>query len=102
MSLTAPNLFDRALLLQRLARAQKLGAVTFLLDRVAEDLDERLSAVKREFSDAADIWTPGKGPLRRDRFKSFAHIAPAQDEVLPFQPESLDLAISALAFQFVN
>lgn len=98
----APILFDRALLLQRQARAQKLGPATFLLDRVAEDLDERLSAVKREFSDVADIWTPGGGLLPRDRFKSFARVAPAQDEVVPFRPETLDLAISALAFQFVN
>jgi SAM-dependent methyltransferase len=98
----APILFDRALLLQRQARAQKLGPATFLLDRVAEDLDERLSAVKREFSDVADIWTPGEGLLPRDRFESFARVAPAQDEVVPFRPETLDLAISALAFQFVN
>jgi SAM-dependent methyltransferase len=98
----APILFDRALLLQRQARAQKLGPATFLLDRVAEDLDERLSAVKREFSDVADIWTPGEGLLPRDRFVSFARVAPAQDEVVPFRPETLDLAISALAFQFVN
>jgi SAM-dependent methyltransferase len=99
---TAPILFDRALLLQRQARAQRLGPATFLLDRVIEDMEERLSAVKREFSAAADIWTPGEGLLWRDRFNSFAHVAPAQDEALPFQPESLDLAVSALAFQFVN
>jgi SAM-dependent methyltransferase len=98
----APILFDRALLLQRQARAQKLGPATFLLERVAEDLDERLSAVRREFSDVADIWTPGEGLLPRDRFESFARVAPAQDEVVPFRPETLDLAISALAFQFVN
>ena len=33
---TAPRLFDRALLLERQARARKLGPVRFLLDRVAE------------------------------------------------------------------
>ena len=98
----APILFDRALLLRRQARAQKLGPATFLLDRVTEDLDERLTAVKREFSDVADIWTPGEGLLSRDRFKSVARVAPTQDEAVPFRPETLDLAISALAFQFVN
>ena len=98
----APILFDRALLLRRQARAQKLGPATFLLDRVTEDLDERLTAVKREFSDVADIWTPGEGIFSRDRFKSVARVAPGQDEVVPFRPETLDLAISALAFQFVN
>jgi SAM-dependent methyltransferase len=102
MSSTAPILFDRALLLRRQARAQNIGPATFLLDRVIEDMNERLSAVKREFSAAADIWTPGGGALTPDRFASFARIAPEEDESLPLQPESLDLVVSALAFQFVN
>jgi hypothetical protein len=55
---TAPVLFDRALLRARLERARRGDPVTFLLDRVAEDMDERLQAVTREFSDAAEIWTP--------------------------------------------
>src|SRR5215471_3836975 len=102
MAEAPPILFDRALLLQRQARARKLGPATFLLDRVIEDMEERLSAVKREFSAAADIWTPGEGALSRDRVTSVTHLVPARDEVLPFQPETLDLAVSALAFQFVN
>jgi SAM-dependent methyltransferase len=100
---SAPLLFDRALLAQRQDRARKLGPATFLLDRVVEDIEERLGAVKREFADAADIWTPGEGVLARARFKSFARIAPQRaGEALGLQPESLDLALSALAFQFVN
>ncbi|MGB6396938.1 MAG: methyltransferase domain-containing protein [Bradyrhizobium sp.] len=102
----APNLFDRALLQARQRRALIQGPATFLLDRVAEDMEERLAAVKRDFADVADIWTPGDA-LRKplgDRFKSFTHIdlQDAAQEVLPFRPEQLDLAISALAFQFVN
>jgi SAM-dependent methyltransferase len=102
----APVLFDRALLLARQRRARKLGAAEFLLDRVAEDIDERLHAVMRDFSDAADVWTPGevlRGPVR-ERFKTFTRrrLEDSPDEVLPFQPGSLDLVISALAFQFVN
>jgi SAM-dependent methyltransferase len=102
----APILFDRALLRRRQQRAEKLGAVTFLLDRVAEDMVDRLRAVLREFSGVADIWTPGellRGPAR-DQFKSFTHLSLDElvTETLPFQPESLDLAVSALAFQFVN
>ena len=98
----APILFDRTLLVRRQARAQRLGTATFLLDRVIEDMEERLSAVKREFAAAADIWTPGEGCLPRDRFESVVCVAPAPDEVLPFQPQTLDLAVSALALQFVN
>jgi SAM-dependent methyltransferase len=102
----APNLFDRALLLARQGRALRLGPATFLLDRVADDMDERLHAVLRDFSDAADIWTPGEGLRKpsRDRFKSVARISlrDTDQEALPLAPESLDLAVSALAFQFVN
>jgi SAM-dependent methyltransferase len=102
----APNLFDRALLQARQRRALIQGPATFLLDRVGEDMGERLAAVKRDFADVADIWTLGDA-LRKplgDRFKSFTHIdlQNAAQEVLPFRPEQLDLAISALALQFVN
>ena len=102
----APVLFDRALLLARQARARKLGPAQFLLDRVADDLEERLRAVLREFSAAADVWTPGellRGPLR-DRLRRVVHIGleDALEEALPLQPESLDLVVSALALQFVN
>jgi SAM-dependent methyltransferase len=90
----------------RQRRALKLGPAEFLLDRVVEDIEERLAAVMRDFSSVADIWTPGDGlqkPLR-DRFKSLTHVdlSASPQEVLPLAPESLDLAVSALAFQFVN
>jgi SAM-dependent methyltransferase len=100
----APVLFDRALLRARQDRARRGEPATFLLDRVAEDMAERLAAVTREFSDAADIWTPAallRTPLA-DRFKSTSRIDPDDTETLPLSPESIDLAISALAFQFVN
>ncbi|HEY0568548.1 MAG TPA: methyltransferase domain-containing protein [Xanthobacteraceae bacterium] len=102
----APKLFDRALLLARQRRAQRLGPATFLLDRVAEDIEERLHAVLRQFADVADVWTPGESLRKpfRDRFKSMAHIGleDANQETLPLPPESLDLIVSLLAFQFVN
>ena len=106
----APVLFDRALLRARQDRARRGEPATFLLDRVAEDMEERLAAVTRDFSDVADIWTPRellqKSDLLRkpvaDRFKSITRIATDETETLPLQPESIDLAVSALAFQFVN
>jgi SAM-dependent methyltransferase len=69
-------------------------------------MEERLHAVLRNFADAADIWSPGE-VLRtpsRDRFKSVTRISlqDAERETLPLQPQSLDLAVSALALQFVN
>jgi SAM-dependent methyltransferase len=103
---TAPILFDRALLRVRHQRALRLEPATFLFDRVAEDMDERLHAVLRDFADVADIWSPGEVLRKpsRDRFKSVAEIHPdlSGQEILALAPESLDLVISALAFQFVN
>ena len=103
---TAPILFDRALLRARQDRARRIEPAMFLFDRVAEDMDERLHAVLRDFADVADIWSPGEVLLKplRDRFKSVAQISPdpSGQEILSLQPGSLDLVISALAFQFVN
>jgi SAM-dependent methyltransferase len=102
----APILFDRALLGARQNRARRAGPATFLLDRVAVDIGERLHAVLREFSDVADIWTPSEilPKPARGRFNSIAYIDPRDSdrETLALQPESLDLVVSALAFQFVN
>ncbi len=103
---TAPALFDRVLLAGRQRRAQRLGAATFLLDRVAEDMAERLAAVTRDFTQGADLWTPGEGLQRglRGRLTSIRHVALDENaqEALSFAPESLDLVVSALALQFVN
>jgi SAM-dependent methyltransferase len=101
---TAPVLFDRALLRARQRRALRGAPATFLLDRVADDMVDRLQAVTRDFSDVADIWTPNAvvREALRARFASIRHIGVEDAEVLPLQPESLDLAVSALAFQFVN
>jgi SAM-dependent methyltransferase len=102
----APILFDRALLLTRQSRAQKLGPAGFLLDRVAEDMEERLHAVLREFKNAADIGAAGDQlrSVLASRVDQLARIdlPELESEPLPLAPESLDLAVSALAFQFVN
>ena len=98
-------IFDKALLEARRQRAHKQGAETFLLDRVAADLGERLSAVLRRFEHAADIGTPGDA-VRRALVESGKAAAveamPFRDEVLSVPLGTLDLAVSALALQFVN
>jgi SAM-dependent methyltransferase len=102
---TPPALFDRALLHARQQRARAEGAVTFLLERVAEDMADRLAAVKRAFQAAADLWTPAEGLADlRARLPSLQRVGlgEAGEERLPFSPESLDLVVSALALQFVN
>ena len=102
----APVLFDRALLRARQSRALGFGPATFLLDRVAEDMAERLHAVLREFKNAADVGTPSDQVRNAllERVDQLARIdlPDLESEPLPLQPESLDLVVSALAFQFVN
>jgi SAM-dependent methyltransferase len=103
---TAPILFDRALLRARHHRASRGKPATFLLDRVAEDAMERLQTVLRDFKNAVDIGTAGN--QLRDRLVprvdqlAAIDLPDLESEPLPLQPESLDLAVSALAFQFVN
>ncbi|MDR3468815.1 MAG: methyltransferase domain-containing protein [Xanthobacteraceae bacterium] len=102
----APVLFDHALLGARRQRAQQLGAATFLADRVADDLVERLDAVLREFSAVADIGSPGGALANRlgERFGAVAAVdlTAGGEERLGLAPQSLDLAASVLALQFVN
>jgi SAM-dependent methyltransferase len=110
----SPIVFDRALLRTRLRRALALGPETFLIDRVAADLAERLGAVLRKFDVAADLGTPTDAV--RDALADHAigmliaasalpRAQPAivaDEEALPFRAASLDLIVSALALQFVN
>jgi len=114
----SPMLFDRSLLRRRRQRARALGAETFLLDRVAEELGERLSAVLRHFDRAVDLGTPDDAVARvlaaSDKIGTLvraSHDAQgdaaclrviADEEALPFADSSLDLVTSALALQFVN
>ena len=50
---SGPVVFDRAAVRRNLGRAQKRGPATFLIDRAAEDLCDRLT--DNPFVDAADI-----------------------------------------------
>src|SRR5665213_3620358 len=103
---TAPHLFDRALLRARQSRARNAGPAAFLLDRIAEDIDERLRAVLREFQSAADVGTAGDQVRNAlaGRIGQIAHVdlPDVESEPVSLAPQSLDLVVSALAFQFVN
>jgi len=117
-----PLIFDRALIRRRRRRASTLGAATFLLDRAADDLIDRLGAVLRRFDLAVDLATPtdaARKALARlgsvgniiavhttdDHPSSAAakeKIVVADEEALPLREASLDLVVSLLALQFVN
>jgi SAM-dependent methyltransferase len=116
---TGHTIFDRQLLRTRRRRARMLGPETFLIDRVATELGERLSAVLRRFDVAIDLGTPTNAlrraleesgkisaivavePTAAQLDNSFPRVA-ADEEALPFADGSLDLVVSALALQFVN
>src|SRR5512133_2248566 len=113
-----PIIFDRARQRAYRSRAAALGPSTFLIERVAEDLSDRLAAVLRRFDCALDLGTPtaavrrvlaasGKvgtiiaaeaaagsvacRPLSDSRGKSEAMLCIAADEeALPFRDASLD------------
>ena len=121
-----PLIFDRHLLRARRARAAALEPSTFLIERVAQDLADRLATVLRRFECAVDLGTPtdaarrvlaasgkigtviaadalvpalsktGSMPCGR------ALAVVADEEALPFRDASLDLVVSMLALQFVN
>ena len=109
----SPTIFDRRLLRARQARARTLGIETFLLDRVAIELGERLSVVLRRFDRAVDLGTPtdtvrrvleasGKVGTIIATEPAAAYGVAADEEALPFADGSLDLVVSALSLQFVN
>lgn len=118
--MTSPVIFDRRLLRDRRIRAAALGPATFLLERVAADMAERLEAVLRRFPLAIDLCTPTDAVRRIlasskkindliavDTIAAHLPLAPAlavaaEEEALPFRDGALDLVLSALALQFVN
>jgi SAM-dependent methyltransferase len=119
MQVSPPLVFDRPLVRRRLARALSGSYPAFLLDRVVEDAQERLSAVTRRFPRALDLGTaePRMSEAlatsgRTDAIYRYAAVAPTRpgptpttigdEEALPFAPESFDLVVSLLALQSVN
>ncbi|MEZ5730652.1 MAG: methyltransferase domain-containing protein [Hyphomicrobiaceae bacterium] len=123
-SATAP--FDRRLLVRRRSRALaeveagRARQATFLLERVAQDLVDRLAAVRREFATvlvlgayagatgrivraalprALVIETELCEPVAR---RCGGPVVVADEEALPFRDGSFDLVVSALSLQMVN
>jgi len=115
----SPLLFDRMLIRARRRRAASIGPATFLLDRVADDLADRLAAVLRRFDLALDLGTPNdviRATLARlgsiggivsadaalSGTRALAPFVVADEEALPFRDAAFDLVVSALSLQFVN
>ena len=101
-----PKLFDHTALRARFVRAGRLGAATFLLDTVSSDLADRLGTVLRSFKHAVDLGTPltGLHDALATRAAVVDHVdfIASETEDLQLAPQSIDLAVSALALQFAN
>ena len=116
----SPLIFDRMLLRARRRRATAAGPETFLLDHVASDLAERLTAVLRRFHLVLDLGAPGDAVRRAladlpsigtvisadtvlpGRAANAPRFVVADEEKLPFGAAAFDLVVSALSLQFVN
>ena len=113
-------IFDTPLLLQRKRRAlgHPVAGADFLMRRIADDFADRLDAVERKFARAAALFcqtsaafdaikASGKaGDIVRVEADALflgdeAGIV-APPETVPFEPQSLDLAVSLLSLQAVN
>lgn len=122
MPALSSDLFDRALLLRRRERMlSALPKVDFLLQRAADDIDERLALVLRNFPLALEL---GAGtPCLSERLARHGNIGElivadhsaallagqkkhkriiCDEEKLPFGEASLDLVVSLLALHFAN
>ncbi len=113
-----PQIFDIRLAAERLARAwHQPGRADFLLLRAADDLDDRLALILRNFEAILDLATPGGmfGQRARERHAgaSLTHAATgafgaarpavlAYPDFQPFKPASFDLAVSGLSLHLAN
>ncbi len=107
----APTIFDPGLLALRQARARRMAiaGADFLLTQASDELVDRLAAVNRRFERAVDIATPGTAlvdTLRQGGQVGAIEHADWQNtggtEHLPLPAGGFDLAVSALALQWVN
>ncbi|HEY4126008.1 MAG TPA: methyltransferase domain-containing protein [Rhizomicrobium sp.] len=102
MAATPPRIFDRKTYALRRARAQ---GDSFLAVEVAEGLAERISAVNRRFAHALDLNTrPESHRLLAPLANKWTVTSPAtaDEEALPFAPETFDLIVSVLSLHAVN
>ena len=117
---SATQIFDRSLIRRHRARAaQRAAEHDFLLQRVADDLAERVSIIRRDFPLAVDLSArPG---VLSERLRALGNVGTvidaavpgadatgssvdviADEEALPFGDVQLDLVVSGLTLQLVN
>jgi NADH dehydrogenase [ubiquinone] 1 alpha subcomplex assembly factor 5 len=115
------DIFDRKLLTRRRNRVAALAdSHAFLLARVVDDFADRLAITKRRFPVALNLgahhgvlgrwlsrvpgveWVIDADPAARLLAQCSGLRVLADEEVLPFRDQSLDLIVSGLSLQLVN
>jgi SAM-dependent methyltransferase len=95
-----------------------MAAHAFLLDRVGDELGDRLAVIKRQFPAMLDLGTPQAGLAQRlgqqpglvtvaaseapPGLNPAIRIVAADEEALPYADAAFDLVVSGLSLQFVN
>jgi len=119
--LTSPGIFDRAQIRRSLGRASAtLPATDFLIRHAADELADRLGAIRRDFARAADVGAfhgvmtralaerlPGLAPVSLSPTLTLADACPrpavvADAEALPLKAGAFDLITSALSLHLAN
>src|SRR4051812_24972952 len=111
MSQGPPQVFDRHTYRHRRARAAARGGDVFLVESAAEHLAQRLSAINRRFANALDLGSRAAAfvalssharACTRAAFEPARADVVADEEMLPFAPESFDLVTSVLSLHALN
>lgn len=97
---SVPQLFDPVKTALAEARARRLGTETFLLDRLSEDLVERLAPVLRDFAAVYDFGTPD-GALVAALAKARPGSTMAQGVSFP-EAETQDLIVTGMILHHVD
>lgn len=103
-----PQLFDEVKARLAIQRAARQGAASFLLERAAEDLKDRLAPVLREFDPALDLGTPGAlfglALKRAGRVNQLAHVGEiiTGHQDVPYRPLPIgDLGLEAQHYALI-
>jgi SAM-dependent methyltransferase len=103
-SATIPRIFDSRAYAMRRTRTARRGGTSFLEAEVAENLSERLSAVKRQFTNALDLNSRDAAfQVMQGHAANWTRTpVTAQERALPFTSGTFDLVTSVLSLHALN
>ena len=103
-SATIPRIFDFRAYAMRRARAARRGRESFLEAEVAENISERLGAVKRRFANALDLASREAAfQIVRSHAANWTRTpVAAEEQALPFANGAFDLVTSVLSLHAAN